>query len=275
MHKGKRKQKRIEKNRLRAGSLTAEAAAALPLFLITIFILLKLVDVYRLHAMLTVSLQESAEYLSVCGYAVDDEGNGTFQIPETAAVIAYTDLHLPKELKESGTVSLLGSRVQDGRIELEAVYYPEIGNRLIPLRVFGVTACASVAIFHGDSGELLLAGDGSGTKKMVYVTDYESVYHTDSNCTHISLTIHETTRERAESARNKSGERYQPCELCVGSGSVEETVYISESGNRYHNSFECSGLTRKVRLISVEDAAGLEECSRCAKKSQTSSDPVE
>ncbi|MCI5648198.1 MAG: hypothetical protein ACI4EG_12925 [Fusicatenibacter sp.] len=253
---------------MRSGSLTAEAAVALPLFLIAVLILLKLVDVYRLHAMLTVSLQESAKYLSICGYAVDEKENGTFRLPEMAVCIAYARMHLPEECKESGTVSFLGSKVEDERIELKATCYPKIGNRLIPLRVFGVTACASVSAFCGDSGSETSKETESALHGMVYVTDYESVYHTDSNCTHISLTIHETTQSLAEVARNKSGERYRPCEHCIGSGVTEEVVYISESGNRYHNSFECSGLTRNVRLISREDAEGLDECSRCAKKSQ-------
>ena len=51
-----------------------EASLALPVFLIAVLVLLKIVDLYRLHGMLTVSLQESARYLSVCAYAVDETG---------------------------------------------------------------------------------------------------------------------------------------------------------------------------------------------------------
>lgn len=64
-----------------------EASLALPVFLIAVLVLLKIVDLYRLHGMLTVSLQESARYLSVCAYAVDETGKETYEIPETAACL--------------------------------------------------------------------------------------------------------------------------------------------------------------------------------------------
>ena len=58
------------KRKWNRASLTVEASLALPVFLIAVLVLLKIVDLYRLHGMLTVSLQESARYLSVCAYAV-------------------------------------------------------------------------------------------------------------------------------------------------------------------------------------------------------------
>lgn len=72
----------------------------------------KIVDLYRLHGMLTVSLQESARYLSVCAYAVDETGKETYEIPETAACIAYAEAKIPKEIRENGMVTLAGSRVK-------------------------------------------------------------------------------------------------------------------------------------------------------------------
>ena len=62
------------KRKWNRASLTVEASLALPVFLIAVLVLLKIVDLYRLHGMLTVSLQESARYLSVCAYAVDETG---------------------------------------------------------------------------------------------------------------------------------------------------------------------------------------------------------
>ena len=51
------------KRKWNRASLTVEASLALPVFLIAVLVLLKIVDRYRLHGMLTVSLQESARYL--------------------------------------------------------------------------------------------------------------------------------------------------------------------------------------------------------------------
>ena len=94
------------KQKWNRASLTVEASLALPVFLIAVLVLLKIVDLYRLHGMLTVSLQESARYLSVCAYAVDETGKETYEIPETAACIAYAEAKIPKEIRENGTVTL-------------------------------------------------------------------------------------------------------------------------------------------------------------------------
>ena len=87
------------KRKWNRASLTVEASLALPVFLIAVLVLLKIVDLYRLHGMLTVSLQESARYLSVCAYAVDETGKETYEIPETAACIAYAEAKIPKEIR--------------------------------------------------------------------------------------------------------------------------------------------------------------------------------
>ena len=64
--------------------------------------------------MLTVSLQESARYLSVCAYAVDETGKETYEIPETAACIAYAEAKIPKEIRENGMVTLEAVGKMDG-----------------------------------------------------------------------------------------------------------------------------------------------------------------
>ena len=102
------------KRKWNRASLTVEASLALPVFLIAVLVLLKIVDLYRLHGMLTVSLQESARYLSVCAYAVDETGKETYEIPETAACIAYAEAKIPKEIRENGMVTLAGSCVKNG-----------------------------------------------------------------------------------------------------------------------------------------------------------------
>ena len=158
------------KRKWNRASLTAEASLALPVFLVTVLVLLKIVDLYRLHGMLTVSLQESARYLSVCAYAVDDTGKETYEIPETAACIAYAEAKIPKEIRKNGTVTLLGSSVKNGWLELKAVYWPKMGNRLVPVRSRGITACAKVHLFCGrtdDESE----EDAGEAKQMVWVTE--------------------------------------------------------------------------------------------------------
>ncbi len=253
------------KRKWNRASLTAEASLALPVFLITVLVLLKIVDLYRLHGMLTVSLQESARYLSVCAYAVDDTGKDTYEIPETAACIAYAEAKIPKEIRENETVTLLGSSVKNGWLELKAVYWPKMGNRLVPVRSRGITACAKVHLFCGRTDDESEENEGEA-KQMVWVTENGSVYHTDSTCSHINLSIQVSTQGALAWKRNQDGEKYKECEQCVGNGVVGDEVYYTKYGNRYHNSLSCKGLKRKVRLVPIDQAEGLPQCSKCAKK---------
>ena len=253
------------KRRWNRASLTVEASLALPVFLIAVLVLLKIVDLYRLHGMLMVSLQESARYLSVCAYAVDEAGKETYEMPETAACIAYAETKIPKEIRENGTVTLAGSRVKNGWLELKAIYWPKMGNRLVTVRSRGIMACAKVHLFCGRTEEET-DEEESEAKQMVWVTESGSVYHTDSSCSHINLSIQVSSPEALAWKRNQDGEKYKECEQCVGNGVAGAEVYYTKYGNRYHNSLSCQGLERKVRLVTLEQAKGLPQCSKCAKK---------
>ena len=69
-------------------------------------------------------------------------------------------------------------------------------------------------------------------------------------------------KEELTALRNASGGRYSPCEKCGGDGSG--IVYITNEGDRYHNTIECSGLKRSVRCVPLSEAGGRAPCSRCA-----------
>ena len=225
------------KRKWNRASLTVEASLALPVFLIAVLVLLKIVDLYRLHGMLTVSLQESARYLSVCAYAVDETGKETYEIPETAACIAYAEAKIPKEIRENGIVTLAGSRVKNGWLELKAIYWPKMGNRLVPVRNRGIAACAKVHLFCGKTEEEADEEEGEA-KQMVWVTENGSVYHTDSSCSHINLSIQVSSPGALAWKRNQDGEKYKECEQCVGNGAAgaevlvyhEVTALIQEQG---------------------------------------------
>lgn len=108
------------------------------------------------------------------------------------------------------------------------------------------------------------AGEGEGTKTvLVYMTENGSVYHTTSRCSHLSLSIRRVPRESLQFLRNKQGGIYRACEKCVGEGQAQAILLITDEGDCYHNSLECSGLKRAVRLVELEAVEGIPCCSRC------------
>ena len=127
-----------------------EASLALPVFLIAVLVLLKIVDLYRLHGMLTVSLQESARYLSVCAYAVDETEKKRMKYRKRPRALLMQKPKIPKEIRENGMVTLAGSCVKNGWLELKAIYWPKKGNRLVPVQKRGIAACESASVLPKD-----------------------------------------------------------------------------------------------------------------------------
>ena len=138
-------------------------------------------------------------------------------------------------------------------------------GKLVPVRNRGIAACAKVHLFCGKTEEEADEEEGEA-KQMVWVTENGSVYHTDSSCSHINLSIQVSSPGALAWKRNQDGEKYKECEQCVGNGAAGAEVYYTKYGNRYHNSLSCKGLKRKVKLVALEQTDGLPQCSKCAKK---------
>ena len=97
----------------------------------------------------------------------------------------------------------------------------------------------------------------------VYVTETGLVYHRDYHCSYLDLSIHLVSMQEISSLRNKSGGKYYPCEHCAEQS--VGMVYITENGDRYHNSLSCSGLKRTIYAVPLSEVAGKGACSRCSK----------
>jgi len=100
---------------------------------------------------------------------------------------------------------------------------------------------------------------------MVYVTDYGLVYHADRYCNYLDLSVKTVEKAEIEHLRNENGGSYKECLLCKRHTSGIGKYYVTDYGDRYHMSLECSGLKRNIYTISLEDAHGLGGCSKCVK----------
>lgn len=250
----------LRKRKIRA-VLTVEAAFVVPLSLLGICTLLGMMDLYRIQALVKTSLHQSAQELGM--YAAAEEGDSRANTPvgmvSSGICAAYAKRQLP-ELGDYVTVHLIGSRYEHHQIQLKATVVYELPFSILPVAKIKVTNSSIVHAWTGyDPGDGENAGN-EDAEKMVYVSDYESVYHTSADCTHLDLSIHQGTKGEVEKQRNQYGKKYHACERCGGDS---ELVYYTEKGDRYHSQGECSGLKRTVRLVEKSKVQAHTQCERC------------
>lgn len=212
------------------GSLTVEAAWAVPMFLMACLALFYMFDMYGVYVRESMELKTKAEKLAMYAYAAD----------------------------------LSESLYPDGYITLTKIVPYRLPYTPAPVPAISIPCYARVHAWVGYLGTDNDNEAGTAAEDMVYVSDYESVYHTSSSCTHLELSIHKKSLQSAMSMINRDGSHYQACEKCIGSGAAHGLVYVSERGTAYHNSLSCSGLTRNVHLVKKEEYQNLACCERCA-----------
>lgn len=213
---------------LRRASLTVEAAAAVPLFMLCMTALICMMEIYGIYAKETVHLQETAEQTGLAAAALSGGEAGS----------EYIDLIVPQHY------TVRGIRVPGILIACRGRVYPWTGR-----------GPAEDTSAYDDEGDV-----------MVYMTDNGSVYHTSTQCSHLQLDIRSVSSSSVGRCRNADGSRYHACDKCVGNGGMASVVYIGKEGDCFHNSATCSGLTRHVRMEKMSEIGNISQCSRCAQE---------
>lgn len=246
-------------------SLTVEAAIALPVFLLTLTAILGILDVYRVQAQVKTSLHETAMELGMYAYAAKVGEDPPMGIVTSAVCAAYGQNRIP-DLGRYVAVSTAGSLYQDHQVWMRAQIMYRIPLSVIPLPPIRLYNESRVNSWVGAETGKHGYGETGDEDAMVYVSEYESVYHTSEACTHLDLTVHQADRQDMDALRNAYGGKYHVCEKCGNFPAKGGQVYYSEKGNSYHFQKNCAGLKRTVRLVSKSQLSGKHECERCQKR---------
>ena len=237
------------------GSLTIEAALILPAFMMALLTLSSALLMYLCAMRLQTSLITTA-------------GNIAVNLPEGET---YTEGSVRNAIAE-GIDDEDARFIEGGRDGIElSVHGLDDGEyitltlkcRLVPLAAQGLLGVP----FERHCVTHCRCGYENGffpDDEYVYITEDSSVYHRNRNCSHIMLSIRQTTAKEVTSLRNSSGARYKPCESCHSRLS-DGRLYITNEGDRYHNSINCSGLKRTVRAVRLSEVGDRRPCSRCGR----------
>lgn len=242
------------------GSITIEAALAVPVFFLAVVSLLYLMEIMALRTSVRCGLQYAGKIAAGEAYIV------TAVMPsqlEKDVIHAIGADRLERSIILGGCN---GIRCDESRVSLRtgigkltASYQIRLPVLLFKVPPIEYREEIRIKVWSGYEKEDFLTDD----EETVYITETGLVYHRDYHCTHLELSIRMVSSAELESLRNNSGGRYYPCGQCVRLG--KNGVYITNTGDRYHSSLSCSGLKRTIYAVPVSEAVGRRACSRCGK----------
>ena len=258
------------------GSMTVEASLIFPVFLFAVVHLLSVFDFVRLQSNMTAALHQTGKKLAVYGYAYDQTDLCIEEYPLSSFLFSYTFVkssienyagrdYLENTVLEygSGGIDYGYSRImEEDKIDLVAFYHVNglfFSRRIkkIPMytRYYG-------HVWNGYDVEKNMAKNTeiSSGDSYVFVTENGMVYHKNRNCTYLVPSVEAVCYDDIDQKRNQGGAVYYECERCNGrTGAI---VYITEQGNRYHATTECSGLKRTVYSV-LPSETKYPPCSKC------------
>ena len=242
------------------GSITIEAALAVPIFFLAVVSLLYLMEIMAIRTSVRCGLQYAGKIAAGEAYIV------TAVMPsqlEKDVIHAIGADRLERSIILGGCN---GIRCDESRVSLRtgigkltASYQIRLPVLLFKVPPIEYREEIRIKVWSGYEKEDFLTDD----EETVYITETGLVYHRDYHCTHLELSIRMVSSAELESLRNNSGGRYYPCGQCVRLG--KNGVYITNTGDRYHSSLSCSGLKRTIYAVPVSEAVGRRACSRCGK----------
>lgn len=264
-----KKQSRFEKERASApgtgqwikASVTIEASFGIPIFLFAVLCLIWMMEIHSIKISLINAAQSAAKNAA----------------EETAVVPVLNTSSLRADIINGIGIERAERSILDGGSEAiqckNSWFSAETGEMHIkvdykvrlPIPMFGNPSAKFSEEFkiNGWRGYDDARLDNENGQ-IVYITESGSVYHEDPRCTYLQLSINFVPYAGLSELRNESGGIYHKCEKCVY-GPAMAGVYITNTGGKYHNSLNCSGLKRTVRAVKKSEVFGRGGCARCSK----------
>ncbi len=240
-----------------SGSLTVEAALALPVFLFAAVMILFLFRIMQIQYIVENSLDKAVAEVSLI------DGISRQQAENLTKAAFYRELavqncplsHIERGI---GGFSWKNTYVDETMIDAQVGY-----SVSFPLRFFGRKRIKlqDVCRMRRWIGERAV-NSGNQEQEWVYVTPKEQVYHVSRACTHLKLSVKAVSSDGLKSQWKTCG----ACGHCAKGKKTGAVVYVTREGESYHLNINCSGLKRTVYMIPKEQTGGKRPCTRCGGK---------
>lgn len=267
----------------RKGSMTLEAAFALPFFLFAVLNILFAVNMLGTQSRIDAALHQVGNKMAFAGYAYKNTVGGA--LPAGLASVALSSGYAREQtltyvgrsyLETScvkggaGGVSFLGSSVMGAGdiIDLKVSYKVRPFVELLGFDGFRMSQRYYGKAWTGYDGAGGEGGGEAGEDPMVYITESGEVYHVNRGCTYLNPSIEAVESGSFPGLRNASGAKYTPCSACGAENydpatSEDMDFYVTEYGGSYHASLTCSGLKRTIYTVPLSEVGGKGRCSKC------------
>ena len=250
------------------GSVTVEAAIALPLFVFFVTALLVPMQALDAERKIRTVMEQACEELSMYAYLKEEktESEESALFSDVAA-----GLWLQGKLQKYGADAAV-TRVQvpdaNGNVVFEVLYQKDVPYVSGVFHGFRTEIVAKRRGFIGIPGKLKAreSADGNAEDRgeMVYVGNEMSRYHRDRECHYLSNAYQAVSLEEAKAMRDLSGHRFQACATCKHTIGKSGTVYVTPGGRHYHGITDCSAMLSYVRKVLISEVIHLGPCSYCS-----------
>ena len=242
------------------GSLSLEAAVALPIFFFAMLCLIFLFEMMSTQVYIKNALYSTGKELAQQAYvlpAISTPGIREHMIEQIGK--ERLDNSLIAGGSEGIDCSNSSCNWNSAIMDLSVRYTIKI-----PVLMFQIPAipCEESLKVKGWVGETPRTGKNG--MDIVYITDYGEVYHEDISCTYLDVVVRGIIATTIQDARNDSGGKYYACEQC-GEESHVGILYVTNYGASYHTTLSCTKIKRNIYAVSREDILGKGGCSKCVK----------
>lgn len=254
-------------------SFTVEAAILVPVLASFFAFILFFFQVMQLQLSVQAVLERTGRNLSILDLReTESVDNNSKNNLDSAGYLAlakasvYVELQKDENIKRyvyggAAGISLLSSEVEGDYIILNANYRVKFPVEILGKQSFWISQKACFRKWTGWH-----AVDIEKQKDMlVYMTIHGQVYHMRKSCPYLALSIQKVKKIYVPILRNADGSKYRKCTKCETLEELDGIVYITEYGERYHYSMECSGLKRTIYSKSLAEVEGIEPCTKCWK----------